>query len=179
MIRDVPWITDGANDFLREMISAKEIKSILEFGSGASTYWFAKQDLSVISVEHDVRFYNFLSPKLKDYPKITYVNAPLPYEKFFLKFCDGDSRFDLVFVDGRRRVSCVAAAHHLVKSGGYLMLDNDERAKYAKVHTILGKWDKKIFEQKGPTRYASGPHPTYHYNTPEKRWITTVWRKPA
>jgi predicted O-methyltransferase YrrM len=178
-IRDVPWVTDGANHFLFRMIEAGKINSVLEFGSGASTVFFAKMGLTVVSIEHDPEWYNQVTKKLQrgsQNSKVTRHLLPRPYHKV----CDSlaSEKFDLVLVDGRDRVRCVEESRSLVKPGGHLMLDNDERSyvyaldcglSYARAHSLLNGWSKLSYEQRG--RDMTG-WDAQHV------WITTVWQRP-
>jgi hypothetical protein len=74
-----------------------------------------------------------------------------------------DSFFDLVAVDGRARPSCIYHARRKVKIGGYLMLDNSERAHYQRAKELLSDWEKHEF-------YGPGP---YNYCFSE----TTIWKR--
>ena len=193
-IRSLPWLTDGANDFISEKILSGEIKDVLEFGSGASTYWLAQQGVNVISVEDDAAWYNLISEKLKEVDpllgnKVDYRLIEEPKCKDLDKeakitvdisvigseLLDRGLEFDLVIVDGSMRLNCVLASYKLVRPHRYLILDNDERSScsggfpsYRKVHDVLSSWDKTSYEQVGLDRTGwAAPH----------KWITTVWKK--
>ena len=168
-LRPLPWITDGANDFLGEKIRSEEIKNILEFGSGASTHWLLKQGVNLISVEHNPSFFKFLKNKINEEYIFEYILAPRPYNNLCAEFQSRALMFDLVIVDGRDRVKCVESAHPLVAPGGYLMLDNDERIKYRRTHDILLNWEKQSYKQVGAD-YTGWKNPC--------PWVTTVWQKP-
>ena len=47
-----------------------------------------------------------------------------------------NERFDLVLIDGRARPSCVKHAACKVKQGGFLLVDNTERAHYVTPRTL-------------------------------------------
>ena len=64
-IRPVPWLTEEAIIFLEEFIEENPSAKILEFGSGASTIWFAKKNVELFSVEHNPDWYNLISNILK------------------------------------------------------------------------------------------------------------------
>jgi hypothetical protein len=65
-----------------------------------------------------------------------------------------DRSFDIVLVDGRARVSCIAHAAPKVKIGGTLILDNSERTRYRSGHELLSgtSWTKRRFF--GPAPYG-------------------------
>ena len=168
-LRNIPWITDGANDFLFQKVLNKEIMSVLEFGSGASTVWFAENIETLISIEHDEGWYGKITDILnsKGLSIEDYVLFPRPYSNVCSSY--KDRLFDLVVVDGRDRVSCAKASYKLVRPGGYLMLDNDERSYYNSVHGLLEKWEKISYVQSGPDKTGwIAPH----------HWITTIWQRP-
>ena len=50
-----------------------------------------------------------------------------------------DHYFDLVFVDGRARNSCIKHAIPKVKNGGYILLDDSDRKSYQKGKDYLKK----------------------------------------
>ena len=52
-LRPVPWLTDEAVAFLDVFCEENPDAKILEFGSGASTLWFAKRTPNLYSDEHE------------------------------------------------------------------------------------------------------------------------------
>lgn len=75
-----------------------------------------------------------------------------------------DRSFDLIFVDGRARSSCIFHARNKVKPGRFLMLDNSERNYYSFGKELLIDWERKDF-------FGPGPYGRYF-------WQTTIWRRP-
>lgn len=134
----VPWMAPGAIKFLDQTINEKF--TMLEWGSGGSTAWFAKRARKVISIESNISWYDRVSETLKssgiknvDYrfietddclqqdecikqgivpPYVAVVNA---YQENF---------FDLVVIDGSLRNICINEAPKYIRPGGYLVLDN-------------------------------------------------------
>jgi predicted O-methyltransferase YrrM len=166
-IRPLPWITDGANDFLLDKMKSGEIKSVLEFGSGASTIFISEYVDRIVSIEHDEGWYNTIK-EIKEDRNLNSLECrlePRPYHKVCEEY--KNDKFDLVLIDGRDRVLCCKSSANLVRAGGYMMLDNDERSQYKEVHDILSKWEKNTFNQVGRDYTGwSAPHP----------WATTVWK---
>lgn len=60
MLRVLPWVTDGAIDFLDTFISERRkmgfTTKVFEFGSGNSTLYFLSKGCFVTSVEHDANW---------------------------------------------------------------------------------------------------------------------------
>lgn len=48
--------------------------------------------------------------------------------------------FDLITVDGRARASCALRALPKLKNGGWLLVDNMERARYKTVRDLLASY---------------------------------------
>jgi hypothetical protein len=123
----IPWVTYSFIDFIKERI--KKDHSVFEFGSGNSTYFYAKYAGMVVSVEHDKAWYEKI------------VNAKP--ENAEMVFCelkqDGDYcrmpialdvKFDVIIVDGRDRVNCCKQAVEALSPGGVVVLDDSEREFY-------------------------------------------------
>jgi len=84
------------------------------------------------------------------------------YAKVIDKYPDGT--FDLVFVDGRARNSCMLHARAKIRPGGFLMLDDAQRGHYKRNKVLLADWKCKDFYGVGKQR--------------KKPWSTMIWKKP-
>ena len=116
MLRDRPWLPESAIEFIE--VYLKPWHLTFEFGSGASTLWLWERCAQVVSVEHDPA--HFL-------PGV--IMHPRPYAPVISEY--PDETFDFILVDGRDRVQCIKCALPKLKRGGWLMLDNSERRRYA------------------------------------------------
>lgn len=58
-----PWLTPKAIDFLNENV--QKYDTILEFGTGGSTVYFAKKCLKIVSIEDDELWFKKVQNKLK------------------------------------------------------------------------------------------------------------------
>lgn len=123
----IPWVTYSFIDFIKERIN--KAHSVFEFGSGNSTYFYAKYAGKVVSVEHDQDWYNKI------------VNTkPENAEMIFTELqTDGDycrmpvklgTKFDVIIVDGRDRVNCCKQAVDALTPAGVVVLDDSERDFY-------------------------------------------------
>lgn len=101
----------------------------------------------------------------------SYVSRHYPQHSFksYVEVIDGypDGYFNLVFVDGRARPSCIQHAIPKICPGGYLMLDNSARPVYKRAVALMRRWDNIAFHGPGPPQYK-----------PRNKWTTTVWTKP-
>lgn len=169
---DCPWMAPDAIKAL-DLLLTREMRGF-EFGSGRSTLFFAKRMKWVTSVEHAKDWYNqvkkmlategidhaelllaapdpaFRLPPLSSLQQMRISAEDYPAkDDLFETYYQTINRFedeslDLVVVDGRARVSCARAAIPKLKSGGILLLDNSERARYAAVHQWMADWPKLV-----------------------------------
>jgi len=118
--------------------------SVLEWGSGGSTVYFSKWlqeegiDYEWVSLEYDSEWYEVVinnicdertkvvlfeangNPKSRDVPMDDYVSYPKTLNK----------KFDLVFIDGRKRRRCTLEAKDLVKKDGIVLVHDAWRTRY-------------------------------------------------
>jgi predicted O-methyltransferase YrrM len=110
---------------------------VFEYGGGGSTLWFLDHGASVVTVEHHPGWAASLSEAVRGSvrseawtlltPDTTdsfdsYVDAIRGFE---------DATFDVVVVDGRERGRCAVAALDKVRPGGWLVVDDVDRERYA------------------------------------------------
>lgn len=123
----IPWVAYSYIDFIRGRL--KKQHTIFEFGSGNSTYFYAKHTSLVVSVEHDREWYDkIVNTKPENAEMIfcelmrdgDYCRMPLKLEK----------KFDIIIVDGRDRVNCCKQAVNAVSENGVIVLDDSERKCY-------------------------------------------------
>lgn len=139
-----PWFTYKAIEWLDKHIEPSW--KVFEWGAGSSTRYFKRKCRSVITIEHDERYGGTHIFPLED---PMYVDVINDY-----------GVFDLVSVDGRRRVECVAKAKEHAKR---ILLDNSDRERYSQVYDILKDWKRIDFHGEGKRG---------------KIWTTTIWLKP-
>jgi hypothetical protein len=123
----IPWVTYSFIDFIKERL--KKQHTVFEFGSGNSTYFYAKYAGIVVSVEHDKEWFDKI-----------HGTKPENAELIFCELVrDGDycrmpqkleETFDIIIVDGRDRVNCCKQAVKAVSETGVIVLDDSERDFY-------------------------------------------------
>ncbi|MEO8795966.1 MAG: FkbM family methyltransferase [Daejeonella sp.] len=123
----IPWVTYSFIDFIRDRITSKH--SIFEFGSGNSTFFYAKTAGNVVSVEHDKSWFDKISS-----------TKPANSEMIFCeldkagKYCkmpvSRKENYHIVIVDGRDRVNCCYQAINALTEDGVIILDDSERDFY-------------------------------------------------
>ncbi|MBW8459400.1 MAG: hypothetical protein K0M58_13305 [Thiobacillus sp.] len=184
-----PWMNFRVIKWLESTL--KPEMRVFEYGSGGSTLFLAERVAHVVSIEHDEGFHAFMAKRLQQeaVPNCTYIlSPPEPMEsggvppygcssfssdwptqramrfEAYVKTIDDypDGSFDLVTVDGRARPSCALRALPKIKDGGWLLVDNMERSRYAIIRNLLAQHQSLDFF--GVVPYEIRPQ------------RTTVWR---
>jgi hypothetical protein len=169
---DTPFYTPRAIHRLQSLISKQS--RVFEWGSGASTLWYAARVGELVSVEHDPAWYErgrsalthrgptqakllFCPPGLDptyDWQRVWPYYASLghpprkPEFKDYMTQIDNypEGYFQIVAIDGRERVGCLLhALPHLAK-GGIVILDDSHRPKYAEFFSLLKDWRTEIYD---------------------------------
>jgi hypothetical protein len=132
----IPWVTYSFIDFIQERLNRKQ--TVFEFGSGNSTYYYAKSAGKVVSVEHDKDWYDkIIKSKPENAEMIfcelerdgSYCRTPINLKR----------KFDIIIVDGRDRVNCCIQAIDALSDDGVIVLDDSERKQYKKGIDFLVK----------------------------------------
>ena len=137
----LPWVTYGFIDFISDRLNKN--MDIFEYGSGNSTLWYAKKVNTVVSVEHDKKWFEAIKKNMPNNANINYEE--LVYNGNYSKFSSNlNKKFDVIIVDGRDRVNCVKNAIKNLKESGVIVLDDSERESYKEgIDFILSHGFKK------------------------------------
>lgn len=124
-----PWLVPAAIIHLDNILNKD--KTVLEFGSGGSTIFFGYRCGKVTSFETNFDWYSKVSDKIKSFglSNINYNLIKNDLSLLEIPFCDIlNQNFDLVNIDCDPKVidrmHLIRKYKHLVKRGGYLLLDN-------------------------------------------------------
>ena len=129
---DDPWLTPAAIRLLRALLLPSDRGA--EFGSGRSTLWFARRVAALASVEHDERWHEAVSARLRTQGlgNIEYILAPedeaaehggdSAYARVALAF--PDASLDFALIDGHYRDYSAKFILPKIKPGGMLIIDN-------------------------------------------------------
>lgn len=136
----IPWIAYPAIDFIKSRI--KDNMSVFEFGSGASTAWWAKLVKEVDAVEHDEEWFKIVQEN-----KAANTNIFLETgEEYFIKASSTGKKYDIVFIDGIDRNECAESALTGLKEHGVIIWDDSQREEYNPTYDVLYKNGfKRIF----------------------------------
>jgi precorrin-6B methylase 2 len=119
--RPLPWYSYPAIDLLRTKTFSG--RSVLEFGAGQSTIWWAQHAEKVVSLEGDPAWYEYIRRKMPHNVSLYLSDDGLT--KFGELVAD-ESRFDVIIVDGLNRFNAVVKSHKMLKPGGLFIVDNSE-----------------------------------------------------
>lgn len=164
----IPWLVYDSINYLKSILT--DNMELFEYGSGSSTLFFSKLVKSVVSIEHNKAWFDKSYELTRECDNVDLRLAPvskkkLPEEKEkYAKSICSEKDLDFIIVDGVNRIRCIELGMPLLKSGGYLLLDNSDRWQYQQGIDMLDKWEQKEF-------YGNGPYNNY-------KWKTTIWRKP-
>jgi len=140
----IPWVTYSFIDFIKERLGKQH--TVFEFGSGNSTYFYAKYAGVVVSVEHDKEWYDKIekSEAKPDNSELIYTELVRggDYCQMPIKL---EEKFDIIIVDGRDRVNCCKQAVEALTETGVVVLDDSEREVYKEgVDFLIAKGFKHL-----------------------------------
>ena len=130
----IPWINYSMMHFLTPRLP--EYISILEYGSGNSTLYWATKVKEVVSVEHDALWIDYIRKKFSGISNIQlltagsdadYENAPVAINK----------KFQLIVIDGIRRIECTRCALKLLTEDGCILFDDTLFCEHKEVFKIM------------------------------------------
>src|SRR5690606_35996609 len=103
---------------------------VFEYGAGASTVWLALRAGEVVSVEHHAGWYETIAPLVGRSSNATVWHRQLEDEDYVGAIAEAEGKFDLVVIDGRRRVECLNRAISRLAPGGVVLFDDTGRRRY-------------------------------------------------
>ncbi len=185
MSEGIPWLPWSVIAWLEQTLTPH--MTVFEWGSGGSTLFIAQRVQRIISIEYDVVQYFVLrihialrrtknielwiiQPERGNNTSLYSSTHAKHLGEDYKQYCEiidsyPDESFDVVLIDGRARVACIHHARQKVRVGGFLILDDSERAPYQQVLATLTHFERSEF-------YGTGPHLT----TPHK---TTIFKRVA
>src|SRR5210317_384212 len=121
----IPYSNKNLINFLISFSKKQNDLKVFEFGSGSSTLFFEDYFHKVYSVEHDINWYKiiknytktaeiiFETPQKTKYPKIKskkFGFKNLDFENYVNSINKFNTKFDVIFIDGRAREECLKNA---------------------------------------------------------------------
>jgi hypothetical protein len=174
---EIPWINFMATRYLNSLVVSN--MKVFEWGSGSSTLYWCKHNMSAVSIEHDAEYFESFRKVLNkkgykvDYRLIlpepvgnyllnelgeNYRSTNMDYkDKVFYQYVNvirefPDDYFDLILIDGRSRVPCFDLAMQKVKKGGVIVFDNTDVKDYELLFDhIPQSWNYKTIASPTPS----------------------------
>jgi len=138
----IPWVTYSFIDFINDRLRPEH--AVFEFGSGNSTYFYAKRAGFVFSVEHDQVWYDKVVKTKPENAEIIFCELQRDGDYCRVPVRLGE-KFDIIIVDGRDRVNCCIQSINALTSAGVIVLDDSERKDYREgVEFLLANGFKHI-----------------------------------
>lgn len=137
---------DSFKPTLEKVLKIINPKYVFEYGPGVSTKTIAfHPGVEIVdSVEHDVAWYERHRWSMPDNVRITLQ----PVLEAYPETMGRTDKYDLIFVDGRERESCLYVAKSRLNDGGVVMLHDAERPAYKE---IIDTYKYKFFTDNGST----------------------------
>lgn len=138
----LPWLTYPCIPFLQARIQPE--MSILEFGGGNSTLWWARRTRQVVTVEHKREWYDRLKCTVPH--NVQLLHAPIRTNGEYCRAAAGfPDTFDIIVIDGRDRENCARQCLAALKDAGVIVWDDTGRGRYqAGVQWLMERGFPKI-----------------------------------
>ena len=114
--------------------------TIWEWGCLNWIVWFAERCKHITSVEHDLSNYLVMAARVPSNCNIIYASLSAGYYVI-------GGKYDMIIVNGRKRVMCVRKAIPCLKMGGTLVLDDSWRYEYKAAMEMLRDWPSETWEE--------------------------------
>lgn len=123
----IPWMNYSVVRFLEERLN--QDLNVFEFGSGYSTIFYGSRSRSVVAIEHDRQWVQILKEKLPENAKVLQIDLEdgTEYED---SIAESGREWDVVIVDGRKRMNCFLRALDHLSETGVILLDDSDRERY-------------------------------------------------
>lgn len=123
----VPWMNYTIVRFLEKRIPKNAL--MYEYGSGASTLFWAKRISRVVSLEYEESWYEKIRREMPSNATVEFC-AQDRDGQYCRNITKHNLKFDIIVVDGRDRVNCVKRAVENLSPQGVVLLDDSDREKY-------------------------------------------------
>ncbi len=133
--RGIPWYVYPAIEYLDSLDFSG--LTVLEFGSGTGSYWWAERAKHVLSVEHNEDWFKKAAKeKLLNNQSIVLAMEAEQYAQ-----AGSGKKFDIVIIDGEYRHRCATVVKSILNEKGIVLLDNSDwypdTAKYLRENLDL------------------------------------------
>jgi hypothetical protein len=142
---ELPWWNVSATREVEEYLSSRRGARVFEFGAGASTAWLARRAGTVISVEHHPEWHRLISPIAAGFANVSLWHRDLAGDTYPGAIDEAGGKFDLIVIDGRRRIDCLMRAIPHLAAGGIILFDDSGRRRYRSGIKGCGLKERRYF----------------------------------
>lgn len=138
----IPWLTYSFIKFIEPRL--KDGMSVLEFGTGNSTLWFAERVKLINAIEHDSNWYEQMKKKI---PKnvILHFRKESESKRYIDSLKDESIKYDIIINDAVHRNIVAFNCFNSLKEDGVIIFDNTQVVDYREgIDYLLGIGFKKI-----------------------------------
>lgn len=149
----LPWMNYPVVRLLEERLNKNII--LFEYGSGYSTFFYAKLVAEVVSVEYDQNWYEKIHSKIPNNAQLIYREKDVDGQ-YCKSIHTTEKKYNVVIVDGRDRVNCVKQSLDALTEDGVVILDDSQRERYQDAIMYAGKFGYKALNFEGikPTDFG-------------------------
>ena len=122
----LPWYTYPAIAFLE----TRDVRGcrLFEFGMGNSTLWWSRRTDRIVTCEGDKAWYDRVAARMP--PSVEAIVVPDSSDLYVRAAADRGEPFDILVIDGRRRVQCCRESLPFLSERGVVIWDDYHRDYY-------------------------------------------------
>jgi predicted O-methyltransferase YrrM len=141
---EIPWITPEAVHSL--FLFVKPYHTVLEFGAGGSTLFFAKRAKEVLSFETLPLWYNKMAEKLGSFSTNVELHLVSTIEECIKTI--GPKKFDVILVDicDISRYDLAKMAIGMVNPGGIIVVDNYDAEYCFNLNSLFTEYKQGTYD---------------------------------
>ena len=120
---------------LKEYCHKINPQKILEWGPGTSTKVMLDScpDSEIYTIEHSTKWFKRAKTKFSKYDNVQLLQKSVGKNSSYASTGFKFAPYDLIFVDGRRRVECCFVAMQCISEDGVILLHDCERKNYRSI----------------------------------------------
>lgn len=134
--KPLPWYTYPSIYFLEKRV--QPWMRVFEYGSGNSTLWWSARVSSVISIEHDLSWFDIMKKSIPANVEYRYCEL-IDGGRYCKVVSEYEQPFDIIIIDGRDRVNCAMNSLKALARNGIIIWDNSDRDAYLEGYQYLLK----------------------------------------
>jgi hypothetical protein len=140
--KPLPWTTYSFIDFIGERLNDK--MKMFEYGSGYSTLYFANKVGQLVSIEHNIKWFETIKKIIPSNVKLT-LKSEETVKSYVQSINDSNENYDIIFIDSLFRSECCQIAVDHLSDKGIIILDDSERNEYQSgIISLIDTGFKKI-----------------------------------